>query len=209
MSRGHGWIERELIALFDDQRQNSWTIAELCRAIFSPHRVPAGVRQPNTWGEPIEHVPVTKAQRVAVLRALRTSGADQLAWRRDTSRHKHAMKRGATHERRFQRTGTATQSAIWAWRVAEEGPIWAETTDNRITDKRVSLTLHDQKIVLRTADLRPMPASLEIAKGWTFVWTRSLLNGHKAQAAWAEHQKREAMWAELRERNSRLRLTEV
>lgn len=182
------------------------TIAELCRAIYHPEKT--AVPLSHHFGAPIVHVPVTKGQRVAVLRALRTSGADQFAWVSATlPKRSGRLRRGAWHERHFNRKGTATRSTIWAWRYDEAGPVWAETSDNRVTATQVSLTLHGQKIVLHSKDLRPMPASREAARGWTFVWTRSLLNGCKVMAEWEEWRRREAYWRDQRERNSRLRLT--
>jgi hypothetical protein len=206
MSKGHGWLERELIALFDDRQHTRWTIADLCRAIYYPEQ--AAVLPSRRFGALIVRVPVSKGQRVAVLRALRTSGADQLAWvSAPLPNHPGRRKRGAWHERHFNRVGTATRSKLWAWRYDEAGPIWVETFDNRVTATRISLTLHGQKIVLRSKDLRPMPASWEAARGWAFVWTRSLLNGSNARAEWEERRRWEASWRDQRERNSRLRLT--
>jgi hypothetical protein len=204
MSRGHGWLERELIALFDDQQHTQWTIAELCRAIYHPEQMVVPLS--HGFGAPIVRVPVTKTQLVAVRRALRTSGADRLAWSEVKHVPKASRPRGAQYLHHFRRRSAATRSRIWAWRYDEAGPIWAETSDNRITATRVSLTLHGQKIVLRSKDLRPMPASWETARGWTFVWTRSLLNGCKAMIEWEKRHRYEAWAAEQRERNSRLRL---
>jgi hypothetical protein len=203
MSRGHGWIERELIALFDDRQHTGWTIAELCRAIYYPEQ--AAVPPSHHFGVPIVGVSVSKGQRVAVLRALRTSGADKLAWVSATLPKQSRLSRGAYHECRFQRRGTALRSSIWAWRYGEEGPIWTETEDNRVGEKFISLTIQGQRLKLRVRDLGPLRPYRPCP--WHFVWTRSLLNGCKAMAEWEKWRRHEAYWRDLRERNSRVRLT--
>jgi hypothetical protein len=91
MSRGHGWIERKLVSLFEDRQHQFWTTAGLCREIYR-----ADV--------------VTKAQRVAVLRALRTSGADQSAWRRDAVRHQQPLRRGTKRQLWFRRASGKGES---------------------------------------------------------------------------------------------------